>query len=55
MTLSITLSPAAEAKLRELNVPLLAGTKQRPDGILQMYVCDPDGHVIELCSPAKGR
>jgi catechol 2,3-dioxygenase-like lactoylglutathione lyase family enzyme/uncharacterized protein YunC (DUF1805 family) len=46
---------AAEARLRELNVPQLAGTKQRPDGILQMYVCDPDGHVIELCSPAKSR
>jgi catechol 2,3-dioxygenase-like lactoylglutathione lyase family enzyme len=43
----------AEARLRELGIPVLAGTKKRPDGILQMYVCDPDGHVIELCSPAK--
>jgi catechol 2,3-dioxygenase-like lactoylglutathione lyase family enzyme len=44
---------AAEHRLKEMGVSLLAGTKKRPDGILQMYVCDPDGHVIELCSPAK--
>lgn len=25
--------------------------KTRPDGALQTFVCDPDGHWIELCVP----
>ena len=25
--------------------------RTRPDGALQIYVTDPDGHVIELCTP----
>ena len=25
--------------------------QQRPDGAFQVYVTDPDGHVIELCTP----
>ncbi|MFO0901842.1 MAG: VOC family protein [Pirellulales bacterium] len=25
--------------------------QQRPDGAFQIYVTDPDGHVIELCTP----
>jgi catechol 2,3-dioxygenase-like lactoylglutathione lyase family enzyme/uncharacterized protein YunC (DUF1805 family) len=44
---------AAVARLRELGVPVLAGPKPRPDGYLQVFVQDPDGHVIELCSPPK--
>lgn len=28
--------------------------KQRPDGAWQVFVADPDGHVVELCSvPAE--
>lgn len=42
---------AAAARLTELGVPLLNGPRPRPDGYLQTYVSDPDGHVIELCSP----
>ncbi len=25
--------------------------KTRPDGAVQIFLCDPDGHFIELCSP----
>jgi catechol 2,3-dioxygenase-like lactoylglutathione lyase family enzyme/uncharacterized protein YunC (DUF1805 family) len=42
---------AALPRLRELGVPVLSGPKPRPDGYIQLFVTDPDGHVIELCSP----
>ena len=44
---------AAAAHLRRLGVPILAGPHPRPDGYLQVFLPDPDGHVIELCSPPK--
>ena len=28
----------------------LAPRRTRPDGALQLYVIDPDGHYVELCS-----
>jgi len=40
-------------RLRELKVPILSEPKPRPDGYLQLFVSDPDGHVVELCSPPK--
>jgi catechol 2,3-dioxygenase-like lactoylglutathione lyase family enzyme len=39
----------AEAHLRSLGV-LFQPPKRRPDGALQIFLRDPDGHVIELCS-----
>jgi catechol 2,3-dioxygenase-like lactoylglutathione lyase family enzyme/uncharacterized protein YunC (DUF1805 family) len=42
---------ACLACLKELDVPILSGPKPRPDGYIQVFVTDPDGHVIELCSP----
>src|SRR5438270_375493 len=47
----LTSRAAATTPLRELQVPILSGPKPRPDGYLQTFVTDPDGHVIELCSP----
>ena len=44
---------AVEPRLRELQVPILSGPKPRPDGYVQVFVTDPDGHVVELCSPPK--
>jgi catechol 2,3-dioxygenase-like lactoylglutathione lyase family enzyme len=44
---------AAVGVLRERQVPILSGPKLRPDGYVQLYVTDPDGHVIELCSLPK--
>src|SRR5229473_4412142 len=39
---------AAEGRLRALRVDF-SGPKERPDGALQIFLRDPDGHVIELC------
>jgi catechol 2,3-dioxygenase-like lactoylglutathione lyase family enzyme len=47
---------AAARRLIELGVPLISGPKERPDGAVQVFVNDPDGHVVELCSvPASER
>ena len=44
---------AAARRLVELSVPIVSGPKERPDGAVQVFVTDPDGHVVELCSPPK--
>jgi catechol 2,3-dioxygenase-like lactoylglutathione lyase family enzyme/uncharacterized protein YunC (DUF1805 family) len=44
---------AALPRLKERQIPILSGPKPRPDGYLQVFVMDPDGHVVELCSPPK--
>jgi catechol 2,3-dioxygenase-like lactoylglutathione lyase family enzyme len=36
--------------LAERGIKLAAGPKQRPDGPTQIYVHDPDGHLVELFS-----
>ena len=38
------------ARLEELNIAIISGPKERPDGAVQVFVCDPDGHVVELTS-----
>ena len=43
----------AERRLVELGLPLVSPAKQRPDGAVQVFVNDPDGHVVELCSPPR--
>lgn len=40
----------AAAELEAASVPFLTKPKLRPDGAVQTFVLDPDGHVIELCS-----
>jgi catechol 2,3-dioxygenase-like lactoylglutathione lyase family enzyme/uncharacterized protein YunC (DUF1805 family) len=45
---------AVIAPLQAQGVTILSGPKPRPDGFLQVFVTDPDGHVIELCSPPNG-
>jgi catechol 2,3-dioxygenase-like lactoylglutathione lyase family enzyme/uncharacterized protein YunC (DUF1805 family) len=42
---------AAVPFLTERGVPIVGGPQTRPDGYIQVYVTDPDGHVVELCSP----
>jgi catechol 2,3-dioxygenase-like lactoylglutathione lyase family enzyme/uncharacterized protein YunC (DUF1805 family) len=44
---------AAVPVLRAHQIPILSGPKPRPDGFIQVFVTDPDGHVVELCSPPK--
>ncbi len=43
--------PDAHAAARELTEKgvSFSGPKNRPDGILQVFLQDPDGHYIELC------
>ena len=36
--------------LNALNVPIVDGPKSRPDGARQLYVHDPDGHLVEITS-----
>lgn len=38
---------AAEADLQSKNAKF-SGPKQRPDGMWQIFIKDPDGHVVEL-------
>jgi len=44
-------SEAAHERLIELGVPIVSPPKKRPDGAVQVFVTDPDGHVVELCTP----
>jgi catechol 2,3-dioxygenase-like lactoylglutathione lyase family enzyme/uncharacterized protein YunC (DUF1805 family) len=44
---------AAAKRLQDLQIPILSGPKPRPDGFIQVFITDPDGHVVELCSPPK--
>ena len=41
------------AHLRRMAIPIHAGPQPRGDGALQVYVFDPDGHLIELCTLAS--
>jgi len=41
---------SAVAWLKKCKAPILDGPKPRPDGYMQVFVTDPDGHVVELCS-----
>jgi catechol 2,3-dioxygenase-like lactoylglutathione lyase family enzyme len=45
---------AAMSRLEEFRVPLISPPKHRPDGAVQLFVQDPDGHLIELCVPPGG-
>lgn len=40
----------AERRMVEFGVPIASPVKIRPDGAAQVFVNDPDGHLIELCS-----
>jgi catechol 2,3-dioxygenase-like lactoylglutathione lyase family enzyme len=44
---------AATLAWLEENQVAFQGPKLRPDGCVQIFVHDPDGHVVELCSPPK--
>jgi len=47
---------AAAAHLKSLGIELIDDAKRRPDGAIQVFLADPDGHVVELCttSPPPG-
>ena len=41
---------AASALLKDRGIELVDDAKTRPDGAVQVFLADPDGHVIELCT-----
>lgn len=41
---------AAFEQVKHLGIEVADGPKTRPDGALQLYVYDPDRHVVELFS-----
>lgn len=43
----------AAAAALEGHVTFVSPPKKRPDGAVQAFVQDPDGHVVELCTPPK--
>ena len=43
---------AWEADFQRRGIPYLP-RRVRPDGALQIYLVDPDGHYIELCTAVK--
>ena len=40
----------AAAQLKAAGIPLMDDAKLRPDGAVQVFILDPDNHIIELCS-----
>ena len=43
---------AAANVLKTMGIALVDDAKARPDGAIQVFLTDPDGHVVELTSPA---
>lgn len=41
----------AADKLSAEGVEIIVGPRERPDGAVQLYILDPDGHQIEITSP----
>lgn len=41
---------AAGDRMESLGVEIASPAKRRPDGATQVFVRDPDGHLVELCS-----
>jgi catechol 2,3-dioxygenase-like lactoylglutathione lyase family enzyme len=44
---------AAAVALKRLGIALVDDAKQRPDGAVQVFLSDPDGHVVELCTSPR--
>jgi catechol 2,3-dioxygenase-like lactoylglutathione lyase family enzyme len=38
----------ARQHLKAHDVAIVGGPRPRGDGVMQMYVCDPDGYIVEL-------
>lgn len=41
--------------LKEQGIPIFSGPKTRPDGVIQLFLTDPDGHLVELCSQSVSK
>jgi len=49
----VTDAEATIGILKQNNIQIISGPKLRPDGYVQVFISDPDGHMVELCSVAK--
>ncbi len=38
----------AQRHMRANKIEIVGGPRPRGDGVMQMYVCDPDGYVVEF-------
>ena len=47
--LSVESMADVEERLKDLD-RTFSGPRARPDGAMQIFLSDPDGHVIELCT-----
>jgi len=36
--------------IRKQSIEIVEGPRSRPDGARQLYIRDPDGHLVEICS-----
>ncbi len=36
--------------IRKQGIEIVEGPQSRPDGARQLYIRDPDGHLVEICS-----
>jgi len=43
----------AAERINSLGIEIGAGPQSRPDGARQLYIYDPDRHLVELFSPPK--
>lgn len=44
---------AAAQRIAESGIAFVSAPKKRPDGAVQLFINDPDGHLVELCSLAE--
>ena len=44
---------AAEARARALDAPVLAGAADKPHGLREAYLIDPDGYVWVPCRASR--
>lgn len=54
LAFSVDDAAAAATELDAAGVTFISKPKRRPDGAIQTFILDPDGHIIELCSPPMG-
>ena len=47
---SFATPPPQFVPIKQAGVEIVDGPKQRPDGATQVFIRDPDGYLIELCS-----
>ena len=50
---SVADAEKAAAQFTDLGFEIIDGPRPRPDGAVQFYVRDPDGHLVEICDAPR--